>query len=376
MNIDSEPLSGEAMFPEPDRHVRNFVSLIDLIAGRQRVDQELARRLETVREYIVRPEPVVRPFLTVLLRTQGMRLEPLKDALLCLQGQSSQDFEVIVLVHDALPENADEVTRIVDRQTPAFRERIRVLAVKGGSRAVPLNVGVEAADGHYLAVFDDDDLLFAHWVETFENEAAQNDGRLIRAVVANQSVEPELWPDDQDGFRTLSWPKPEYPEVFDQLNHLLVNYSPFMSWAFPRELFFLYGVRFDEELLVCEDWDVILRGSLLCGVDDVPELTAVYRRWSGAPSSYSLHSSAEWLTSEQRVIERVDRSVMMLPPGSMRRARAVLANADILYAHRHLFQGNQLRWPLGLGWRMATPAIKLAVRARNRVRRLRAARRG
>jgi len=362
------------MFPEPDRHARNFISLIDLIAGRQRVDPELAKRLERVREYVIGAKPVDRPFLTVLLRTQGQRIEPLKDALLCLQSQSSQDFEIIVLLHSALPEDAAAVHKVIERQPASLRSRIRIEEVEGGSRARPLNIGVEAARAHYLAVFDDDDLLFAHWVETFEREAALNDGRLIRAVVANQSVEPETWSEGQDGFRALSWPKPEYPEQFDQLAHLLVNYSPFMSWAFPRELFFLYGVRFDEELLVCEDWDVILRGSLLCGVDDVPELTAIYRRWQGATSSYSLHSSQEWNESEQRVIERIDRSVIMMPPGTMRRARAVLGNDGILLAHRHLFRGDQLRFPLDLGWRIAAPVAKAAVRVRNRARRLRGGR--
>lgn len=359
------------MLPEPDRHLRNFVSLIDLIAQRQRVDPELTRRLEQVREYIVRPDDTPRPFLTVLLRTQGLRLEPLKDALLCLYAQSVPDFEVIVLVHDARQEDAAEVRRIVDRQPQTLRSRIRIEEVSGGTRARPLNVGVELATGSYLSVFDDDDLLFAHWVETFEKEAALNDGRLIRAVVANQSVEPEPWPGGLDGFKTLSWPKPEYPVQFDQLAHLLVNYSPFMSWAFPRELFFLYGVRFDEELLVAEDWDVILRGSLLCGVDDAPELTAIYHRWEGAESSYSIHSATEWKASEERVIERIDRSVIMMPPGTMRRVRQVLADADILWSHRHLFRGDQLRQPLLLGWKAMVPGVKLAVRVRNRIRRAR-----
>lgn len=374
MRTDSDPSGTDQMVPEPDRHARNFVSLLDQIADRGGVDPELARRLRAVREYVVAPEDGDRPFLTVLLRTQGLRIEPLKDALLCLQGQSSQDFEVIVLVHNASPEHAAAVRMVVERQPPRLRERIRVEEVEGGSRATPLNVGVEAANGHYLAVYDDDDLLFAHWVEVFEGEGALNDGRLIRSVVANQTVESETWPSGQEGFRSLSWPDAEYPEDFDQLAHLLVNYSPFMSWAFPRELFFRYGVRFDEELLVCEDWDVILRGSLLCGVDDVAQLTAIYRRWSGAESSYSLHSSAEWQASEQRVIERIDRSVIMLPPGTMRRARRVLGDADVLRQHRHLFRGNQLRWPLNVGWRMMTPGVKLLVRVRNRVRRARAAR--
>lgn len=374
MSTGIEPTPAGAPGLEP-RHNGNFVNLIDLIAGRDRVDPELARRLQKVRDYIVEPEAkTTRPFLSVLLRTQGLRIETLKDALLCLQGQSSQDFEIVVLLHNAAPANAAEVRDVVDRQIPSLRSRIRIEEVEGGSRAKPLNVGVERARGRYLAVFDDDDLLFAQWVETFEREAVTNNGRLIRTVVANQSVEPEVWPTGQDGFRTLSWPKPEYPEEFNQLAHLLVNSSPFMGWAFPRELFFLFGVRFDEELVVAEDWDVILRGSLLCGVDDVAELTAIYRRWQGADSSYSLHSRAEWRDSESRVIDRIDNSVMMMPPGTMQNARQVVASAEILHTYRYLFRGNHLRWPLDPAWRAAAPAVKLALRVRNRLRRLRAGR--
>ena len=261
-----------------------------------------------------------------------------------------------MLVHNAEPEQAASVHDVVERQPHALRERIRVEEVHGGTRSRPLNVGIEAARGHYLAVFDDDDLLFAHWVETFQREAATNDGRLIRSVVANQSVEPEVWPNGRPGFRSLSWPDPEYPAYFDQLAHLVVNYSPFMTWAFPRELFFLYGVRFDEELVVCEDWDIILRGSLLCGVDDVTELTAIYRRWHGALSSYSLHSSAEWQAAEQRVVDRVDRSVIMMPPGTMEQARQVIVHAAILDSNRIYFRGNRLHWSLRAAWRLLHPA--------------------
>jgi hypothetical protein len=187
-------------------------------------------------------------------------------------------------------------------------------------------------------------------------------------------VQREQWAEGQNGFRAISWPNPEYPVRFDQLAHLVVNYSPFMSWAFPRELFFLYGIRFDEDLVVAEDWDVILRGSLLCGVDDVAELTAVYRRWTNADSSYSTHSLEEWERSEQRVIDRLDRSVITLPPGSMSGIRAAVVNSDTLLAHRGLFRAGQLWWPLRYGWRVVAPAVRVAVRGRRSLHRI--ARRG
>jgi len=349
-----------------------FIGLIDTIAGREAIDPELASRLAAVREYLVAPDDAGRPFLTVLLRTQGKRIEPLKDALLSLAAQTDQDFEVVVLEHDATPANALLVREILARQPEEFASRIRLVEVLGGLRAKPLNEGVRIARGHYVAVYDDDDLIFANWVESFHSAARESDGRLLRAVVANQTVTPEPWPQGHPGFRTKSWPAAHYPATFDQLKHLLVNYSPFMSWAFPRSLFATYGIRFDEELTVCEDWDVILRGSLLCGVEEVQVLTAIYRRWEGGESSYTSHSTESWRASEQRVIDRIDENVMMMPPGSMQQMRRMVVYNDGFYNYRFLFKGNQLRAPLMLAWHAAAPGMRIAVRVRNKIRRMRA----
>jgi hypothetical protein len=98
-----------------------------------------------------------------------------------------------------------------------------------------------------------------------------------------------------------------------------------MSWAFPRGLFTELGLSFDEALDVCEDWDMILRSSLLVGVEDVPALTSIYRRWDGAASSYTVHSSDIWQKSEKRVIDRLDDSVIVLPQGSVSHIRELLA---------------------------------------------------
>jgi len=349
----------------------SFVQLLDTVQRREHIDAELEKRLGSVLELLTAKESDDRPFLTVLLRTQGRRLEPLKDALLCLAAQTDQDFEVVVLEHDALPEDAAEVRKTISRQPPAFAERIRLIEVSGGTRAKPLNAGLIASNGHYVSVFDDDDLVFANWVEEFHQASLLGDGRLLRSTVANQRVAPELWPQDHDGFRTLSWPAAEYPSEFHQLKHLLVNYSPFMSWAFPRSLFFTFGVRFDEELTVCEDWDLILQGSLLCGVVEIKILTAIYRRWEGGESSYTSHSTASWQWSENRVIDRIDDSVLTLPEGSMRELRDMLVYDEALTNYRFLFKGNQLRLPLQLGWRAMSPFFPILVRIRNKIRRMR-----
>src|SRR5699024_9550868 len=141
--------------------------------------------------------------------------------------------------------------------------RVRLVDVRGGGRARPLNVGIELARGHYISVFDDDDLVLANWVEGFLAASVSAEGKLLRSLVATQTVVPEQWSQDAHGFRSMSWPKAEYARSFDLYDHLIVNHSPFMSWAFPSHLFSMLGVRFDEQLAVCEDWDVILQGSLL-----------------------------------------------------------------------------------------------------------------
>jgi glycosyltransferase involved in cell wall biosynthesis len=350
-------------------HRSNVVGLLGQLASTTNADPSLVKRLNAVIDLLEKPEDKSRPFLTVLLRTQGKRLEPLKDALLCLVGQTDQDFEVVVLAHNAEPAAASEIRAAVDGQPPEFLKKVRLIEVVGGTRAKPLNVGVQAAEGRYLSIYDDDDLLFANWVEEFHRASEAAGGRALRALVANQSVVPEQWPNGAPGFRTSSWPKVEFPVNFDQVRHLLVNGSPFMSWAFPRRLFTMYGFRFDEELLVCEDWDVILRGSLLCGVEEIGALTSIYRRWQGGESSYTSHSSEAWQHSEQRVIDRTDASILLMPVGSMANLRRLALLDDAWKRYSFLFAGNQLRQPLDAMWVAAAPVVKLGVRMFKRIRR-------
>ena len=353
------------------QHDSTFVGMLRTRSAETNIDPGLRERLDSVTEYLDRVTDVDRPFLSVLLRTQGRRLESFKDALLCLTSQTDQDFEIIVLEHDVTPADSQSVRKILERLPPEFLSRLQLIEVVGGGRAKPLNLGLAASTGRYVAVYDDDDVLFANWVESFKATSATAGGRLMRAVTANQKVSPEPWSDGRAGFRSISWPRPEYPERFDLLQHLLVNHSPFMSWAFPRALFFSYGLRFDEDLAVVEDWDLILRGSLLCGVEDVPALTAIYRRWEGGSSSYTQHSGMDWKTAEQRVINRINSSPLIMPRGAMESMRQMVLYNTALDGYRFLFAGTSLRRPFNSMWNLARPGFNFAVRLRNRLRRIR-----
>lgn len=286
----------------------------------------LATALAAAEASLADDRPKEGPFLTVLLRTQGVRIEPLRDALLCLAAQTDRDFEVVVVGHDIAPDQTALVKSIVDGYADLLPSHPQFLQVNGGTRARPLNTGFDRARGDYIAVFDDDDLVFANWVEEFHQTAQEFPGQLLRAQTATQQITAEVWHSGEHGYRTLSWPLAEYAPKFDQLDHLAANRSPFMSIAFPRRLFTDLGVQADEMLDVCEDWDLILQGSFLLGVADVPALTAIYHRWKTGASSYTRHSETTWRASERRVLDKLDSSVLLLAPGQIHRIRSMLGD--------------------------------------------------
>jgi glycosyltransferase involved in cell wall biosynthesis len=272
-------------------------------------------------------------FLTVIIRTQGKRHEAISDALLCLQAQTDTAFEVLIVTHDCSKDDLNQIKKFLSELASDFSSKIRVLSARGGTRSIPINISLLEASGTHIAVFDDDDLLFAHWVHEFHKAAISNPGKLLRAQVLNQEVALEQWPGGRNGFRTQSWPQKLYPEHFSLIDHLLVNYTPFMSVAFPRELFIDREQKFNEKLTVVEDWDMILRGALICGVANIPEVTSIYRQWLRTENSQTTHSLSDWKASEAIVISNLDCSEQTFPPGSVSRIQELLIKEEKLSNH-------------------------------------------
>jgi glycosyltransferase involved in cell wall biosynthesis len=256
------------------------------------------------------------PFLSVLVRTQGRRRSTLVETLLSLAAQTSQDFEVVILAHDVMEAELAELSLLVESFDTEFSQKVRIVRVEGGGRARPLNVGVQRARGAYLAVLDDDDIAFAHWVEEFQRSASANPGSAIRTLVAEQPIEATSW-GGTAGYATIGSTSIPFPTEFDLWTHLFENYSPFCGYAIPRTCFTDMGVRFDETLAVVEDWDVILETALLCGVTNNPDVTSLYRRWQSTHSSFAIHSKDEWHRARDKVLARFDQRTLPMPPGTL-----------------------------------------------------------
>lgn len=260
------------------------------------------------------------PFLSVVTRTQGRRLDALRDVLTTLMGQSSTDFEVLVLGHRLDAERQLLVERSIADCPAWLRERIRLVLVNHGSRTVPLNVGFAEARGRYVSILDDDDLVFGHWVETFEKLAAQKPGAILRARCVRQYSEI-VHLSGHDVARTVTGFERLWPGDFDLAAHLSMNFSPGLSLAFPRSVFSDFGLRFDESLTTNEDWDFLLRALPLCSVTNSPEITSIYRWWTNRDASQQEHPKDEWDTNRAWVLKRIDSQPFLLPSGGTRRIR-------------------------------------------------------
>ena len=280
------------------------------------------------------------PFLTIVTRTQGLRPDTLRDVFLCLSGQSCIDFEHFLIGHKLTAEAEHDVRAIMDENPKWLRERCRLIAVDHGNRTAPLNVGFGAARGRYIAVLDDDDLVFGHWVSSFKVLAEKNSGSVLRCGTVYQRF------DQVDTRFAKPSPRAEgelihlYPSEFDFFAHLQENRTPLMALAFPRAAFSELGIVFDETLSTGEDWDYLMRVARLCGVASSPEITGIYRHWRRRSASRTDHAQQEWQENLDHVRAKQDQLDLLLPAGSAKRLRRLMDDRDVLARAVRLLDGD------------------------------------
>ncbi|MDH2092511.1 glycosyltransferase family 2 protein [Rhizobium pusense] len=268
-----------------------------------------------------------RPTFTVLTRTQGKRLETLQEVFLCLSAQTYLDFEHLVIAHNADDDAIRHIKHLIDNQPSDFRNKIRFERVEGGTRTTPLNIGFSIANGLYVVILDDDDIVFAHWLETFAGIAARKPGALLRAVALRQEF---TWAtvNGKRAARAISGMYNDYGPDFDFIQHLETNLTPPVSIAFPRYLFAEHGLRFDEALTTTEDWDYIMRCAAYVGVGVSDQITCIYRWWIAAESSREMHSQDEWILNHEVIQNRLNSTPVLLESRSIKTIRNISSKRD------------------------------------------------
>jgi hypothetical protein len=341
------------------RHVRDAVDSLGSV--NQFVRAFAAGEAHTSPDYASR-ELLPAPFLSVVIRTQGRRLDGLRDVFTALMGQTSADFEVLVLGHRLELEQQLLVERVIADNPTSLRDRIRLIKVDHGNRTAPLNFGFAEAQGCYVSILDDDDLVFGHWVETFESLASVSPGAILRAGCVRQYNEVvDLF--DHSAARAISGFDCIYPSEFDWAAHISDNRSPGLSLAFPRSAFVDLGLRFDEVLTTAEDWDFLLRALPLCGLTNSPEITSIYRWWTNRPASQKVHVKSEWDANREWIRHKLTFQPYLLPAGSTRRIRELFEqNANLLNENADLhLQNQQLRLSLGAAAPHSTSSAAIPV---------------
>lgn len=268
--------------------------------------------------------PERRPFLTVVMRTQGKRQEMLTEALLSLAGQSDEDFEVVLIGHKIEPEKKQSVRDLLKALPASLRRKIRYYELDTGNRTTPLNLGFSYAYGSYVSVLDDDDIVFDNWVESFHLAAQEHPGTIIHAYVLTQDWRTVATPDGRLALRADAAPDDMYCRDFVMIHQLERNWCPLMGLAFPAVYFQRFGIMFDETLSTTEDWEYLVRTAALAGTTDVQHPTSIYRIWENAENSQTLHQQTEWEKNYDRIQEKFSSTPIMLPGGQEKRYKIVV----------------------------------------------------
>lgn len=259
-------------------------------------------------------------FLSIVMRTQGRRIQELREALLCLSAQSCQDFEVLVVAHRTNAAEQKAVEVVIDDQPPSLRDRIRLVLLDRGRRSAPINAGIEAATGRYVAIFDDDDVVMGDWVKEFHSAEREHGGRILRAIALKQGATVDTVR-GLPGIRSTTAPEVAYDSEFSLAGHLVANQSPPIGWIFPRSLATHFGLSYDDSMTTTEDWEFLLRAAQIAGVTDIGRGTAIYRWWETRESSRTAHPADEWAQNQREIERRVDARPFLLPPGETRQLR-------------------------------------------------------
>ncbi len=272
------------------------------------------------------------PFLSIVTRTQGKRPDTLREVFLTLSGQTCQDFEVVLVGHK-LDEAEETMVRSMVSDLPCWlRDRVRLIKVDHGNRTTPLNAGFQASTGRYMAILDDDDFVFANWVEVFKDLGEANPGKILRTISLLQDFEEVTTNFGTKSSRAVSSPRSIYPLTFQLLDHLRENKSPPVALAFPRYYFSALGGRFDETLTTTEDWDYLMRAAFVCGVASAPTATSIYRQWVNRENSKTIHPPEEWIHNHHRIFDKHDNSPFLMEPGTTKFLRQLLDERDQLRA--------------------------------------------
>ncbi len=159
-------------------------------------------------------------------------------------------------------------------QTPR-RERSSAVAESVARRLV-LHEAVSQATGRYVSVLDASSVAFAHYAETLIGLARTSPATVLRARALAQPMRHLEWRgtvrDTVDGYEPVGGAIRASAERLNVLEHLLEHSTPPGSYAIAREHFAAVGPELGED-------EALAEAALLGGVAEAPEVIVLLRRF-------------------------------------------------------------------------------------------------
>ena len=198
------------------------------------------------------------PLVSVIIRS--MERKDLHRALDSVALQTYPNIEVVVV--NAKGEKDPRLGKWCGRFPLRQCQNLQPL-----SRSKAANVGLENAMGEYLIFLDDDDWFYPDHVSGLV-EALMD---VEKAYVAYAGVECIKLDSNGTGKRLQVFNEP-----FDRFRLLSENFIPMHAALFRKEVLQL-GCRFDEDLILHEDWDFWIQLSQLADFLHLDKVSAAYR---------------------------------------------------------------------------------------------------
>ena len=194
--------------------------------------------------------PVIKPLVSIIVRTYKGRDVLLKQCLLSIINQTYSNIEIIVVEDGG--ETMRPITKLISSIT-----NIKYYNQEKIGRSATGNFGLKKSKGDYCLFLDDDDLIFADHIEILarslqDNPEASASYSLAYEVPTHMGTDKEYY--YEGDFRTLGL----FYQPFDYEVLTDHNYFPIQTVLFKKELFLQSG-GFNEDLTYLEDWNLWLK---------------------------------------------------------------------------------------------------------------------
>jgi len=234
---------------------------------------------ESDRNIIDRGEDM--PTVTVITRTVEGREALLGQAIMSVMNQTYPDVEHIIA-----EDGGHSVRSMCDRvnELSPERYRIRHLECPKEGRSHAANRALDAANGEYVVILDDDDLLFPDHIETLITEVIRTKCDAAYSLAWDTPVkfiDKSRGRYSEHAHVTL----PLFYQEFDRKVLFERNFLPIQSVLFKRSLAGSL-VRFDEDLDHLEDWVFWKRLSKGADFRFVAKTTSMYKTPSSAGENF------------------------------------------------------------------------------------------